>query len=165
MNQPTQPAPQCITRLPRRRSRRRGYLTLEVIVAFLILLIAVLGVFQFGTVMVFKQTVMHAVTVAARESAKNASLDEVEASVNTILGKHALEIGDRATMLVEDIVVTQQRGTLDCTPLPTPVVDSDKVRVTLCVDLGRRPFLNPLRFFGVDLAGRTMTVHAVASKE
>jgi len=134
-------------------------------IALMILLIAILGVFQFGSVMLFKQTVMHACIVGSRESAKGASTDEVEDSINAILANHALEIGDRATFRIEGLGADVIRGTLDCPALDSPVVDSDEVRVTICVDIGRRPFWNPLRFFGVDLTGRTMTVYSAAPKE
>jgi Flp pilus assembly protein TadG len=127
-------------------------LTLEVILVLPILLIVFLAALQFGILMVVQQAVAHAATVGAREAAKGADIDEVACVVNQMLSPHALTVPCNASVVLEDPAGTptqQRRGSTTCNPPPGPTLDSDEVRVTVCVDATGRPFINPLRAFGV----------------
>lgn len=55
-----------------------------------------------------------------------------------------------------------------CEPPATPVVQSDEVRVTVCIDLGRRPMCSWLYSFSpdyVDFSNRCFRVSALVKKE
>src|SRR5262245_33755267 len=56
---------------------RRGYLTIELIMVLFVLVLATFVTVQFGTALIVKQTVAEASTVAAREAAKGATLNEL----------------------------------------------------------------------------------------
>lgn len=140
-------------------------MTLESIVVLFVLIIATLGAFQFGLALVVKQAVSHAATVAAREAAKGADADELATIVERVLEGHRIEIGEHATLVLEQGLTVQSRGQLPCTPPAEPLLDGDEVRVTVCVSLAAPPFLNLLRTYGIDLEGRTFTISSVATIE
>ena len=164
-NQSVRNEPDTAPTRSRRRRGRKGYVTLEVIVAILILFIASIVVFQFGIALAIKQSIVHASTVAARESAKGAAPDVVRDSINRIIGSHGLTIGPYATVIIEEMNQSIQFGSHPCESPNLPTIDSDKVRVTLCVSMKARPFLNSLVAYGIDFSGRTIIVHSVATKE
>ncbi|GIX02541.1 MAG: hypothetical protein KatS3mg112_1478 [Thermogutta sp.] len=128
----------------RRRSSRRGSLTLEAVLVLPILLLATLAVVQFGVLMLIEQTITHAVTVAAREAGKGADIDATVLSVNAVLGLHGLSVGPGATLVLEDSLSTpavQVRGTLPCSVPSTPSVPAGMLKATLCVDLTQKTVL------------------------
>jgi len=140
-----------------------------------ILLIASLATIQFGIALVVSQAVTHAATVGAREAAKMADtggvgvdMDELVCVVESVLGTHGITIGTDASVVLEDPTGSnpiEQRGTLVCNPPSTPVPQSSEVRVTVCVDLGKKPFLNCLTVFGLDFSGRRFTASSLLRKE
>ncbi len=153
-----------------RTARRRGVSTFESILVLVVLIIASFAAFQFGLALIVKQTVSHAATVAAREAAKvsPADADELICVVNRILQEYRLEIGDDMSLVLEDptaLVPIDQRGTFPCVPPATPVLDPDEVRVTICLSLTSGPFVNILKFYGIDFTGRTFEISSVATKE
>ena len=146
--------------------RRRGSSTIESILVLLVLLIASLAAVQFGVALIVKQAAEHATTVAAREAAKGADVDDLVEVVDRVLEGHRIAIGSDATVVLEDgPSPTESRGELDCDPPSEPEIDSDEVRVTLCVSLTARPFLNILKCYGIDFRGHTFQSSAVATKE
>jgi hypothetical protein len=148
------------------RCQRRGATTFESILVLFILIIATLAALQFGLALVVKQAVSHAATVAAREAAKGADADELVEVVEKVLEGHRIEIGPDATLIRQHGgLPLEVRGTLDCTPLDEPALDSDEVRVSLCVSLTAPPFLNILRNYGLDFTGRTFMTSSVATDE
>ncbi len=153
-----------------RTARRRGVSTFESILVLVVLIIASFAAFQFGLALIVKQTVSHAATVAAREAAKQspADADELVCVVNRILQEYRLQIGPDVSLVLEDptaLVPIDQRGSLTCVPPATPVLDGDEVRVTVCVSLTGGPFVNILKFYGIDYTGRTFVISSVAAKE
>jgi Flp pilus assembly protein TadG len=141
--------------------------TLEVVLVLPILLILFLASLQFGILMVVQQAVGHAATVGAREAGKGADVDEVACVVNQMLSPHALTVPSNASVTLEDPDATpgiRRRGTLTCDPPPGPSLDSDEVRVTVCVDATGKPFLNPLRHFGVCVI-RRLKASSVVKKQ
>ncbi len=140
-----------------------------------ILLIASIATIQFGIAMVVSQAVSHAATVGAREAGKMANMgapgvdmDELEMIVSKVLATHGLIIGPDASVVLEDPtapIPVDQRGTLPCAPPSAPTVHPSEVRVTVCVDLSARPFLNCLTSFGIDFAGKRFSASSLVKKE
>jgi Flp pilus assembly protein TadG len=140
---------------------------LEVILVLPLLLIMFLACLQFGILMVVQQAVAHAATVGAREAGKGADVDEVACVVNQMLSPHALTVPCNASVVLEDpdsTPATQRKGTLTCNPPPAPALDTDEVRVTVCVDATGPPFINVLRYFGVCVI-RQLKASSVVKKQ
>ncbi len=57
------------------------------------------------------------------------------------------------------------RGSLACPPPSTPSIESDEVRVTVCLDLTSKPLLNALKSNGIDLMGKKFRISSVVKKE
>ena len=153
-----------------RAARRRGVSTFESILVLVVLIIASFAAFQFGLALIVKQTVSHAATVAAREAAKlsPATADELVCVVNRIFQEYRMQIGPDVSLVLEDptaVIPIDPRGGLPCVPPATPVLDNDEVRVTVCVSLTAGPFVNILKFYGIDYTGRTFEISSVATKE
>ncbi len=160
--------------MPRTRKQRsqsctrRGKLTIELFFVLPILIISSLAVLQFGVALLVKQAVSHAATVGVREASRGADFNEVADAVNQILAAHNLQLGPRASMVLEDPdadMPTQQEGTFPCTPPVNPTVESGEVRVTVCLGLTASPIINPLKTFGVDFTGKSFTFSSQANKE
>jgi hypothetical protein len=151
-----------------RAARRRGVSTFESIMVLVVLIIASFAAFQFGLALIVKQTVSHAATVAAREAAKGATADELICVVNRLFQEYRMQIGPDVSLVLEDptaVIPIDPRGSLPCVPPATPILDSDEVRVTVCVSLTAGPFVNILKFYGIDYTGRTFEISSVATKE
>jgi len=151
-----------------KRNRRKGLSTLEMILVLPILLLVTFAGIEFGVLLLVRQAVSHAATVAAREAAKGADMDDLEIVIEKVLGPHDIKIGCCASFVLEDPSATdpvQQSGTFACTHPPVPCLDPDEVRVTVCIDMGKRPCLNALKSFGLDLSGRRMAASSFAKKE
>jgi hypothetical protein len=150
------------------RARRRGVSTFESLLVLVVLIIASFAAFQFGLALIVKQTVSHAATVAAREAAKGATSDELICVVNRLFQEYRMEIGDDVSLVLEDPTAVDpivEEGSLPCVPPATPILDLDEVRVTICVSLTAGPFVNILKFYGIDYTGRTFEISSVATKE
>jgi hypothetical protein len=150
-----------------RRRTRRGVSTVELVMVLTVLILATFVTFQFGIALIVKQAVAHAATVAAREAAKvnPADLAELECDIERILAGFQITMGDKASFVLERPSPQPQVGTLPCMPPATPVLDSDEVRVTICVSLTAHPILNILENYGIDFTGKTFTISAVATRE
>jgi hypothetical protein len=151
-----------------RAARRRGVSTFESILVLVVLIIASFAAFQFGLALIVKQAVSHAATVAAREAAKGADADELICVVNRVLQEHRLQIGTDMSLLLEvgpPPNPAEMRGMFPCTAPATPVLSFDEVRVTVCVDLTSGPFVNILKFYGIDFTGRKFEISSVATIE
>ncbi len=165
---------------------RRGVSTLEMLLAFPVLLIASFAIFQFGVVMVVHQTAAEAVNegarAAARESNPIAAREASVAAVNRVLAVHGLAVTPAAAVAASGsgvhfaleyptgaVVAVQEAGdsavtcSLPAVPMLTPL-DRD-VRATLCVSLAKAPLLNLLPSFGFDAMGKQLHISAMAGKE
>jgi len=153
----------------RPRNLRRGSAALQAILIIPILLVVILAAFQFAVALVIEQAVSHAATVAAREAGKGADMDELECVINRVLSPHGITIGSCASFVLEDGDDPQdppaQRGEWSCCPPTTPVVDEEEVRVTVCVELSQKPFLNALKWICIDFTGRTFKASSLVKKE
>ena len=156
------------TRKPARGlAGRRGSLTVELILVLPILILVCLATIQFGILMTVHQAVTHAATVAAREAAKGATINQLGCIVNQVLKPHNLTVGDCVSVVLEDGVGTpdaEQVGTVPCPPASSPL-PANSVRVSVCVDTDCQPFINPLSSFGFSLANRILCERAVVPKE
>jgi len=151
-----------------RPRQRRGSITLEVSLILPLLIILTVATIQFAIFTVVEQAIVHSATVAAREAAKGASLSELTCIVEAVLAPHGITIGDHAAVVLEDpqaIPPVQTAGTIACTPADSPALESGEVRVTVCVDLGGKPFLNALKYIGMDYTGKRFGISAFARKE
>ncbi|HZL91383.1 MAG TPA: TadE family protein [Pirellulaceae bacterium] len=151
------------------RRRRRGGLTIEFLLIFLMLLVAVLASFQFGIAMVIRQAISHSATVAAREAGKFADADELVEVVNQILCVHQLAVGDDVTVILEDPENLDEpvavRGNVVCDPPANPVLIPHAVRVTVCVRIDSAPFYRALACYGIDFTGKHFQFSSVVLKE
>ena len=156
-------------------------MTLEFILAFPILFIATLAIFEFGILMLVEQAVVTAAIEGSREGAKlGATTDCVAKKVQSILGVHCLVFdtmtgqpnsGD-ARVIIEDGsgVISGERGNLaiSCTP-EGPAPSSTQIRVTVCVPVtdvsGCKPVGDWLSYFGFSLQGKVFRVSSVANLE
>lgn len=158
-----------LTRIRRSSRRRRGGLTLEFLLIFLILVVAVFASFQFGIAMVIRQAISHSATVAAREAGKFADADELALVVNQILCVHQLAVGDDVTVILEDPENLDEpvaiRGNVPCDPPAEPLLIEHAVRVTVCVRIDSAPFYNALACYGVDFTGKHFQFSSVVLKE
>ena len=152
-----------------RRRRRHGALTIEFLLIFLILVLAVFASFQFGISMVIRQAISHSATVAAREAGKFADADELVEVVNQILCVHQLQVGDDVTVILEDpenlLEPIAIRGNVDCDPPAQPILIPNAVRVTVCVRIDSAPFYNGLTCYGIDFTGEHFQFSSVVLKE
>lgn len=157
------------TRLRRPRHGRRGGLTIEFLLIFLVLVLAVFASFQFGIAMVIRQAISHSATVAAREAGKFADLGELVEVVNTILCVHNLEVGPDVQVILEDpdnlLEPIQSAGANLCDPPAEPILIEHAVRVTVCVRIDSAPFYNGLTCYGIDFTGKHFQFSSVVLKE
>ena len=147
---------------------RRGVITLEFILVFPILLILLLASIQFGQMILVEQAVSHAATVGAREAGKWATMAEVVDSVNQVLATRGIEIGQEASVVVEDpelIPAVRQAGEPACIPPSPPDLVPGDIRVSVCVDAASQPLCNLLRCFGFDMTGRHFECSSFVRKE
>lgn len=156
--------------LLRSSRRRNGSVTLEVALILPLLVLLTIATIQFAVFTTVEQAVVHAATVAAREAAKGASVDELVDVVETVLAPHGVKIdtGAGTSILLEDPQATPpsvQRGTFPCQPAALPAAPvSGEVRVTISVDMGSKPFLNALKYLGIDHTGQPFSVSSLAKK-
>jgi len=152
--------------MPRtRRHKRRGVSSIELIMVLVVLIVATFVSLQFGIALIVKQAVAQASLVAAREAAKGADSAQLRAVIERVLSGHQITIGSDSSFVLEDPNPEPQQGTLPCTPPAAPALDSDEVRVTLCVSLTAHPILNILKAYGIDFTGRQFSISSVAIRE
>jgi hypothetical protein len=155
------------SRYTKGRRARRGVTTVELVLVLIVLILATFVSFQFGIALIIKQAVAHAATVSAREAAKvnPADLTELECNIERILAGHQITLGPDTSFVLENPLPQPQVGTLPCSPPTDPLLDTDEVRVTICVSLTAHPILNILEDYGIDFTSKTFTISAVATKE
>lgn len=157
----------------RRKIRgRRGAATLELILVVPILLIVLIFSIQFGIVAIYQATVTHSATVAAREAGKGADFETILDVVQQVLDVHGIDMELPGTPEPDDIKLVledhgasnEEYGSLSCT-LPGNALQSDQVRVTVCVDLSATRFCDALAPWGLTFAGRTFKASSLVMKE
>ena len=184
-------------RRPRRRFPDAS-VTLEFILILPFLVVMLLAVAQFTVALLVRNAVSHAATVGAREAGKGEGIEEVARAVDAVLaGAHGIEVAtvaiaagyppltasvtpvpdSRVRILLEvgqpdpqgrDAVDSFGVESLACAPPDAPVIQPDEVRVTVCIDLSRRPMYNWLFRFNpayVDFGNRRVQVSSLGKKE
>lgn len=166
---------------PGNTQRRRGVVVLEFLLAFPILFITTLAIFEFGILVLVQQTLTAAATEGAREAAKiGASTNETATVVDEILSVHqiafdptATNATDGARLIIEygpPLSTTAERGntSIPCSPIG-PAPGTDEVRVTLCVTAtdatGCQPVPDWLSSFGFSLSGCEFEISSRANVE
>ena len=144
--------------------RRRGSVTVELIIAVVILVVLLVAVFEYATLMVLQATITHAATVGAREAGKGAQIDEVVEVVQAIVGVNCITLSDAADsgtrVILEDgnsTCGTTSYGDpnfTDCA-VPTNPLSADEVRVTVCIAIDATPFCDALAIPLCGVAGET----------
>lgn len=165
----------------RQPASRRAVVVLEFILAFPILFITTLAVFEFGILVLVQQTLTAAAIEGAREAAKiGASTNETATVVDEILSVHQITFDPTATNTTDDarlvieygppLSTTANRGntSIPCTPIGT-APGTDEVRVTVCVNAtdstGCHPVPNWLSSFGFSLTGCEFEISSRANVE
>ena len=154
---------------------RRGAVTLEWLMVTPALLIVFFAAFEFGTIQLVQATITHATTYGARQAGKDtAVIDDVVAAVNLILDAIDLEItdvdGSGGVVFFEDgpgMANLYRFGDddLDCDPPANPVLDTDEVRVTLCIEVSATPVIDVSDCYGITLSGKRFYVSSLVKKE
>lgn len=147
-----------------RKRLRSGVQTLELVIAFPLLLIATLAIVQFATLSAFQATVEAAVAEASREAAKTIDpFDAPQAALATF--NRAMQLHGITTSTPQIALAIDQVGshTLfgDPAVAPSPgAVMGNEVRVSAAVSLRSAPTLNLLKTFGLDFDQRIIeTTH------
>jgi Flp pilus assembly protein TadG len=135
------------------RVRRRASVTLELIIAMVILVVLLIGVFEYATLMVLQATITHAATVGAREVGKGAQIDEVVEVVQAVVGVNCIAITNTPDSGSKVILEDGDSGCgttsygdpnfTDCA-VPANSLNADEVRVTVCVAIDATPFCDAL---------------------
>ena len=163
-------------------SARLGSVTLELIIALAVLIVLLLGIFEYATLMVLQSAVTHAATVGAREAGKGAQISEVVEVVGEILGVNCITVSDTpgsgTKVILEDGNLgcpTAVFGDADFTDCAVPAngLNSDEVRVTVCVAIEATPFCDSLATFlcgfpgelGFSLSGCHLHASSLVKKE
>jgi hypothetical protein len=146
---------------------RRGAVTMEAVLAVGILLLLVIAAVELNILVTVQNAVAHAAIKAAREAGKGADITEVAEVVEVVLEPHGIVIGDNASVILEDAGTRseQSRGDLPCVPPASPELDSEYVRVSVCVSLGAIPFLEYLDGFGLGFLNQMLRASAAVKKE
>lgn len=126
-------------RLSRSNGRRRGFQTLELIFALPVAMLLLAASFSFGSMLMTRACLTHAVTVAAREAGKGGSVETVVDAVNDVLAANQIAITDERGSGTK-IAVQDSGGqfteygdpNLSCRP--SPFVQPNEVCVTLWID-------------------------------
>ena len=164
------------------RLRRQASVTLELIIAMVILIVLLIGVFEYATLMVLQATITHAATVGAREAGKGAQINEVVEVVQAIVGVNCITITNTPDSGTKVII---EDGNSDCgttsygapdfddCAVPANSLNADEVRVTVCVAIDATPFCDALAVplcgalgeTGFSLSGCHLHVSSLVKKE
>ena len=149
-----------------RRRQRRGVETLQLVLVLPLLVIVTIAALQYAVLVIVQEAATHAATVGAREAAKGADADDVRDVVNEVLSPHQIMTGPNASVVLETFgAAPEQRGLLACGPIAGPPLNTDEVRVTVCVDIASPPLLNCLTMFGIDFTGQRLEISALSPVE
>jgi len=151
--------------------RRRGVITLELILVMPVLVIMLVAMVEYTTLMILQSTVTHAATVGAREAGKIADIDEVVEAVTVVLGANCIALDDAegsgTKMILEsgdELPIQFGDPALEC-DVPEIPLQPDEVRVTICVALTATPFCDALRSFGFSLFDKRLEISSLVKKE
>jgi len=168
-----------MNRRRQRRSNRGASVTLEFILVLPLLVVTLFAVAQFTVALLVRQAVTQAAIVGAREAGKGEGIDEVVRAVEGVLqGSHGIEVdadsGVRVLLQVEAPdarPATSEFGDASVTLVPPAAPADGEVRVTVAIDMGRRPMYNwlfnfsPDDFVDVDFRVRDFQISSLVRKE
>ncbi|NUQ64288.1 MAG: pilus assembly protein [Pirellulales bacterium] len=161
----------------RRKFRRAGVQTLELVLVTPVIVIVFVAAFQFGLVHWTQSAITHAATEGAREAGKDAPhqtpanlVVEIAGVVDAVLDPMGIDIsnasgsGTRVTLEVGGNTASFGDPTFNCNPPASPTLSSDEVRVTVCIKLDKTPVLDPgaLGYFGFVFPGDHFRVSTVS---
>jgi hypothetical protein len=187
-----------MNRLRQRRRFRDASVTLEFILVLPFLVVTLFAVAQFSVALLIREAITQSAIVGAREAGKYEGMNEVARAVDGVLqGAHGIDVATvivppgspPVTATVTPVANSGVRVWLEVgqpdallrpvtsnfgdaavpgVPPAIPVVQSDEVRVTVAIDLGRSPMCNWLYTFSpdyVDLSTRYFRVSSLVRKE
>jgi hypothetical protein len=153
-------------------TRCRGSVTLELLLVIPVLLIVLIGAVEFGTIQIVQPAITQAAGVGARQAGKEGDIVDVVEAVNGVLAAINVEItadpNSGGKVILEDGTdppVEFGDPNLDCDPPLNPVLDSDEVRVTVCVEVAATPVIDAHDSYGITLSGKRFRVSSVVKKE
>lgn len=165
------------------RVRRSGAVILESLLVIPILVLVVMGAFEFGTIMIVHQAVQAAVTEGSREAAKvpttvgavdgNRVLAAIQSVVTDVLGTQGITLAN-TQIIVEDSDTPGAAGNngvrssgpaVGAVPAATGIVSPAEVRVTIRVELANTSVPNLLGSFGINLVSRNFSVSSVSRRD
>ncbi len=189
-----------MSRRRQRRSNRDASVTLEFILVLPLLVVTLFAVAQFAVALLVRQAVTQAALVGAREAGKGEGIDEVARAVDGVLdGSHGIDVAmvsyvagtppatagsatvtavaDSGVRILLQVGQPDSRGATSyfgdaAVTLMAPVAPAaDEVRVTVAIDMGRRPMYNwlfnfsPDEFVDVDFSVRDFQISSLVKKE
>ncbi len=163
-----------------RNTSRRASVTVEFLIAFPILIIATLAIFQYGMIALIQHDVNAAAIEGAREAAKlGCSTDNVAETVDDILSVYNIELDETAKPAAANqgdahldindgsvgAALTETFGNASITCVPYgPGPTQTQVQVTVCLEIADvLPDL--LATMGFSIANRTLTASSLATFE
>ncbi|TWT39603.1 hypothetical protein [Blastopirellula retiformator] len=149
-----------------RKRSRSGVQTLELVIAFPLLLIASLAIVQFAALSAFQATVEAAVAEAAREAAKTINPADApqaaRATFNQAMQVHGLSTSTpKIALAIDQVGAHTVYGDPLLAPSPGSVMMGE-VRVSAAVSLQSAPTLNLLKTFGLDFDQRIVEMTHVS---
>ncbi len=149
---------------------RRGVLTIQLILALPILLLATLAVIEFGVLMLVHHATCTAAIEGSREAEKGADCNQVAGIVAAYLSAHGLEITPHGPVRVVcekriggvTHVESRGNGGIACQPNGGPL-NNGEVRVTVCAKAsdGVSPVPDWLAVFGFSLSDRVVSASSL----
>ena len=123
--------------LSSRRARRRGVISMQVVLIVPMLLIMTITIVQFGMQILARQTINASAVAGATTAARNGGLEDVTRSVSRVLGTDKIRVhkNGRVAILLEQFgrePAVAGNTRLSCRP-SGPKLRPGEVRVTVCV--------------------------------
>lgn len=144
---------------------RNGIAVLEMIIAFVPLMLLLFAGLQFALTSAVGNTVAAASHEAARCYKIGGDIDEVAMEVNRILDVNGMTIGPGVRLVIQDdsgSIQSQGDGSLTCDILLSPP-PSGMIRALLIVDVDATPAPNMLTEYCVDFSERQFKCSSVIS--
>ena len=82
-------------RLSESKRRRRGFQVVELVFALPLAVLLLFAALNYGSMLMIRNALTHAVTVGAREAGKGGNIDDVVEAVNGVLAVHQIAITDK----------------------------------------------------------------------
>jgi Flp pilus assembly protein TadG len=150
---------------------RRGVEVLELILVLPVLIIVLVGTFEYASLTMLQAAITHAATVGAREAGKCPHIDIVLDVVDDVLSASCITLDDAddsGTKVVLEVYGEPDQvfgdANLTCNP-PDNDLNENEVRVTICIALSSTGFCNALADWGFSMEGCVIRASSLVKKE